>query len=94
MRLKATMLFGSGPKFFNQPAEGVSSDGRANGSGADYEVIRIAGYKSTVEKDPVLGYSIAINAFERKFSLTIECGAFVDRGEAIENAATILAGIK
>ena len=84
--VKATLLWGTGPKFFNQPPAGISN---ADGA-SSYEIISIGGYKSSVEHDPVLGYSVAVNAFDRKFSLTVECGAFENRGEVIGCAETIL----
>jgi hypothetical protein len=84
--LKATLLWGAGPKFFNQPPAGISN---ADGA-SSYEIISIGGYKSSIERDPILGYSVAVNAFERKFSLTVECGAFENRGEVIRCVEAIL----
>jgi hypothetical protein len=92
--IKATLLYGAGPKFFNQPPKGVSSGEGPDGLGASYEIISIAGFKSSMEKDPALGYSVAVNAFDRKFSLTIECGVFEDRGEVIRCAEILLGAIK
>ena len=88
--LKATLLYGAGPKFYNQPPAGTSS-----GSGAStYEVISINGCKSTLEYDPALGYSVALNAFERKFSLTVECGPFANRDDVIKYAGLLMSAIK
>jgi hypothetical protein len=88
--LKATLLHGPGPKFYNQPQAGVSS--RAGAS--SYEIISIGGYKSSIEYDPVLGYAVAANAFERKFSLTAEFGAFHERDEVIRCVEILLDAIK
>jgi hypothetical protein len=88
--IKATLLYGAGPKFYNQPPAGTSS---SNGA-STYEVIAINGYKSSLEYDPTLGYSVAVNAFERKFSLTVECGAFESRDEVVKLAGLLMSAIK
>jgi len=88
--LKATLLSGSGPRFYNQPPAGVS-----NSAGqTTYEIISIGGFKSTIERDPVLGYSIAVNAFDKKFSLTVESGPFVDRAMLLRSVEVLLEGIE
>ena len=87
---KATLLWGSGPKFYNQPSAGTI----AGAGQATYEIVQIGGFKSTIERDPVLGYSVAVNAFERKFSLTVECGPHIDRGELLRSVEALLEGIK
>ena len=84
--LKATMLWGAGPKFYNQPPAGVS-----NSAGqATYEIVSIGGCKSTIERDPILGYSVAVNAFEKGFSLTVECGPHIDRTELLRSVEILL----
>ena len=87
---KATLLWGSGPKFYNQPPAGTS----ANAGRATYEIVQVGGCKTTIERDPVLGYSVAVNAFERKFSLTVECGPHIDRDELLRSVETLIEGIK
>ena len=88
--IKATLLWGSGPRFYNQPPTGTSSSaGRAT-----YEIVSIGGFKSTIEFDPALGYSVAVNAFDRRFSLTVECGPFIDRTELLQSVEILLEGIE
>jgi hypothetical protein len=94
LSLKATLTFGAGPKFYNQPPNGVVSSGDFPGSGASYEILSISGYRALVEKDPLLGYSVAVNAFERKFTLTIECGRFEKRGDVISCAEALMASME
>ncbi|MDR1509723.1 MAG: hypothetical protein LBS53_08795 [Synergistaceae bacterium] len=89
--LKATLTFGTGPKFYNQPPDGTISDGEFPGLGASYEIISLAGFRALVEKDSMSGYSVAVNAFERKFTLTVECGRFEDRDDVISRAEALMA---
>jgi hypothetical protein len=91
--MTSTLTFGSGPKFYNQPPDGVFSDGEFPGSGASYEIISIAGRRALVEKDPLTGYSVAVNAFDRKFTLTIEFGRFESRDEVISCAEALMGAI-
>ena len=87
--LKATLLWGSGPKFYNQPPAGTS----ASAGRVTYEIIQVGGNKTTIERDPVLGYSVAVNAFDKKFSLTVECGPHIDRSELLQCVEALLEGI-
>ena len=88
--LKATLLWGTGPRFYNQPTAGVS----ASAGEATYEIVSIGGFKSTVERDPLLGYSVAVNAFDRMFSLTVECDPYVNRDELLRVVEALLEGIE
>ena len=87
--LKATLLCGAGPRFYNQPPSGTS----ASAGQATYEITQVGGFKSTIERDPVLGYSVAVNAFDRGFSLTVECGPHIDRAELLRSVEALLTGI-
>jgi hypothetical protein len=84
--LKAVLMYGTGPKFYNQPPADTSSKNGAS----TYEIIFVGGYKSSLEYDPALGYSVAVNAFERTFSLTVESGPFVAKGDVISAAERLL----
>ena len=88
--LKATLLWGPGPRFFNQPP----ADTSGSAGQATYEITFIGGFKSTVEHDPVLGYSVAVNAFDRRFSLTVECGPHIDRAELLRCVEVLLEGME
>jgi hypothetical protein len=92
--MTSTLMFGTGPKFYNQPPDGVISDGGFPGSGVSYEIISVAGRRALAERDPLTGYSVAVNAFERKFTLTIEFGRFENRDEAIACAETLMGAMK
>ncbi|MDR1650817.1 MAG: hypothetical protein LBR87_03440 [Synergistaceae bacterium] len=87
--VKASIMYGNGPKFYNLPPDGVSYTD-PNGSGAYYEIIRVKGFRSLIEYSPITGYSVAVNAYERQFSLTVECGPFEKRGDALRYAESIL----
>jgi hypothetical protein len=91
--IKATLTYGTGPKFYNQPPNGVVFNGDFPGSGSSYEIISIAGQRALVEKDPLLGYAVAVNAFEKKFTLTVECGRFENRDDVISLAEELTASI-
>jgi len=88
--IKATLLWGPGPRFYNQPPAGTS----ASAGQATYEITQIGGFKSTIERDPALGYSVAVNAFDRGFSLTVECGPHIDSAELLRIVEALLEGIK
>ena len=87
--LKATLMWGPGPKFYNQPPSGTS----AVAGRSAYEIIQVGGFKTTMERDPILGYSVAVNAFDRKFTLTVECGPHIDRSELLRSVEALLEGI-
>jgi hypothetical protein len=86
MSFEAVLTYGAGPKFFNQPPAGVSGgDGKAA-----YEIISVNGYKTTLEDDPLLGLALSVNAFDKKYTLTLECGPFETSGDLIERAETLI----
>ncbi|MDR3164140.1 MAG: hypothetical protein LBU13_01015 [Synergistaceae bacterium] len=86
LSFEAFLTCGTGPKFFNQPPAGVSgSDGKTT-----YEIISVNGYKTSLEYDPVLGLSLSVNAFDKKYTLTLECGPFETSGNLIECAKTLI----
>jgi hypothetical protein len=90
--IAATLMFGSGPKFYNLPPAGVSADNE--GSVSDYEIITIAGYRSAIEYDRALGYSVAVNAFDKKYTLTVECGWEHERGEVLRAVESLVKAIE
>jgi hypothetical protein len=92
--LKAILTEGNGPKFYNQPPRGVSGDDLPVGDGASYEIVTIKGLKATVEKHPALGYSVAVNAFERKFTLTAETGPWHELSDVIECVENLLESMR
>jgi hypothetical protein len=92
--MTSTLTFGTGPKFYNQPPNGVISDGEFPGEGASYEIISISGFRALIEKDPLIGYSVAVNAFERKFTLTVEFDRFTNRDTAISCAETLTRAVQ
>lgn len=92
--LKAVLMYGNGPKFYNLPPNGVASNDLPVGSGATYEIILLKGYRSLIEYHPTLGYSVAVNAFEKKYTLTVECGPFEKRGDVLRTVEEILGFIK
>jgi hypothetical protein len=86
MSLEAVLTYGSGPKFFNQPPAGVSGgDGKTS-----YEIISVNGYKTSLEYDPLLGLAMSVNAFDKKYTLTLECGPYETSGDLIECAKTLI----
>jgi hypothetical protein len=91
--MTSVLTFGTGPKFYNQPPAGVIFDGEFPGSGASYEIISLAGCRALVEEDPLTGCSVAVNAFERKFTLTIEFGRFESRDKVIACAEALMDAI-
>jgi hypothetical protein len=93
LSLKAILTVCNGPKFYNQPPKGVSADDGLIGSGATYEIISIGGLKTLIERHPVLGYSIAVNAFEKKFTLTVESGPWEERTALIDRVGFLLDAI-
>jgi hypothetical protein len=93
-RLKAALTYGSGPKFFNQPSKGASGGDAKFGPAGTYEIISVMGYKTTLESDPILGFSAAINAFDKKYTLTIECGPYETRSDLIRWAEILIGEIE
>ena len=86
LSFEAVLTRGAGPKFFNQPPAGVSGgDG-----GTTYEIISVNGYKTSLEHDPILGLALSVNAFDKKYTLTLECGPFEMSGDLIECAKTLI----
>jgi hypothetical protein len=87
LSFEAVLTYGAGPKFFNQPPSGVSG----NDGEATYEIISVNGYKTSLEYDPFLGIAMSVNAFDKKYTLTLECGPFETSGDLIECAKTLIA---
>jgi hypothetical protein len=86
MSFEAVLTYGAGPKFFNQPPAGTSGrDGEAA-----YEIISVNGYKTSLEHDPILGLALSVNAFDKKYTLTMECGPFETSADLIECAKTLI----
>ncbi|MDR0764744.1 MAG: hypothetical protein LBE65_04030 [Synergistaceae bacterium] len=87
LSFEAVLTCGAGPKFFNQPPAGVSGrDGETS-----YEIISVNGYKTSLEYDPTLGLAVSMNAFDEKYTLTLECGPFETSGDLIGRAETLMA---
>jgi hypothetical protein len=90
MSFEAILTYGAGPKFFNQPPAGVSGgDGETS-----YEIISVNGYKTSLEHDPILGLALSVNAFDKKYTLTLECGPFETSGDLIECAKTLIGAME
>ena len=86
LSFEAVLTYGAGPKFFNQPPAGVSGgDGNAT-----YKIISVNGYKTSLERDPLLGLALSVNAFDKKYTLTLECGPFETSSDLIECAKTLI----
>lgn len=86
MSFEAVLTGGAGPKFFNQPPAGVSG-----GAGeASYEIISVNGYKTSLEYDPLVGLALSVNAFDKNYTLTLECGPFETSGDLLECARTLI----
>jgi hypothetical protein len=86
LSFEAVLTCGTGPKFFNQPPAGVSG---SEGETA-YEIISVNGYKTSLERDPILGLALSVNAFDKKYTLTLECGPFETSRDLIECAKTLI----
>ncbi|MDR0651833.1 MAG: hypothetical protein LBG12_00860 [Synergistaceae bacterium] len=87
LSFEAVLTCGTGPKFFNQPPAGVSG---GDVGGATYEIISVNGYKTSLEYDPLLGFALSVNAFDKQYTLTLECGPFETSGDLVECAKTLI----
>jgi hypothetical protein len=86
---KATLMGGKGPKYYNQPADGIKSNDGPYGAGSTYETVTVGGYRAVLETHPILGVSLAVNAFAAGYVLTLEGGNWIDAAD-ITGAAEIL----
>lgn len=86
---KATLMSGKGPKYYNQPPGGIKSNDGPYGSGSTYETVTVGGYRAVLETHPILGVSLAVNAFAAGYVLTLEGGNWIVPGD-ITAAAEVL----
>ncbi|MDR1915356.1 MAG: hypothetical protein LBQ58_02130 [Synergistaceae bacterium] len=87
---KAVIMGGKGPKYYNQPPDGVISDDGPLGSGGTYRTVTVGGYRAVLETHPLLGISLAVNAFKSGYVLTIEGSAWLSESDLIDAAQTLI----